>query len=146
MGLDMYLNGTRYLWYKEDALKAQIAAAIPDAPGEIKRVVVEAAYWRKANAIHAWFVKHVQNGTDDCGDYDVSLKTLMVLRDTCRQVLADPSKAPELLPAQAGFFFGRTDYDDSYLDDLKQTDEMLTKLIDGAERFAQWTYAYHSSW
>lgn len=26
----------------------------------------EIAYWRKANAIHRWFVDNVQNGTDDC--------------------------------------------------------------------------------
>ena len=27
----------------------------------------EVGYWRKANAIHGWFVRNVQNGKDDCG-------------------------------------------------------------------------------
>ena len=26
------------------------------------------ASWRKANAIHKWFVDNVQDGVDDCGD------------------------------------------------------------------------------
>ena len=28
-------------------------------------------YWRKANAIHGWFVKNAQQGIDDCRTYSV---------------------------------------------------------------------------
>lgn len=46
------------------------------------------AYWRKANAIHQWFVDHVQDGEDDC-DYhrEVTKEDLERLRDTCIEVL-----------------------------------------------------------
>ena len=146
MGLDMYLNASRFLCHTETDLKVSIAALIVPAPGEPKTVTVEACYWRKANAIHAWFVKNVQKEVDDCGVYYVSLENITTLRDLCRQVLADPSLAPTLLPAQSGFFFGSTAYDDNYLDDLRHTDERLTTLIDNADTYKNWSYEYHSSW
>jgi hypothetical protein len=32
----------------------------------VKQIVEEVACWRKANAIHQWFVGNVQRGKDDC--------------------------------------------------------------------------------
>src|SRR3954454_9104166 len=37
------------------------------------------------------------------------------------RVIADPSVAKELLPTQDGFFFGSTDYDQWYMDDIHET-------------------------
>lgn len=45
-------------------------------------------YWRKANAIHRWFVENVQDGNDDCGEYEVTKEKLEELKDTCLEVLA----------------------------------------------------------
>ena len=36
----------------------------------------EVGYWRKANAIHNWFVNNIQNGKDDCRRYEVSKENL----------------------------------------------------------------------
>ena len=47
----------------------------------------ELAYWRKANAIHKWFVDKVQDGNDDCGEYKVSKEQLQDLLNTCTEVL-----------------------------------------------------------
>lgn len=47
----------------------------------------QAAYWRKANAIHAWFVTHVQDGIDECQDSPVTRAQLTELRDLCQGVL-----------------------------------------------------------
>ena len=44
----------------------------------------EVMYWRKANAIHKWFVDNVQGGEDDCREYPVSNDQLIELRDTCK--------------------------------------------------------------
>lgn len=44
-------------------------------------------YWRKANAIHAWFVKNVQDGADDCREYPVTRSQLGRLRSICEQVM-----------------------------------------------------------
>lgn len=46
-----------------------------------------AIYWRKANAIHKWFVDNVQGGNDDCGIYEVDVNELARLHDACKEVL-----------------------------------------------------------
>lgn len=43
-------------------------------------------YWRKANAIHSWMVKNVQDGNDNCGNYEVEVGKLVELRDICRRI------------------------------------------------------------
>lgn len=53
-----------------------------------KSIMEEVGYWRKANAIHAWLVDHVQDGIDDC-DYhhEVTEEMLELLRSTCKAVI-----------------------------------------------------------
>ena len=148
MGLDMYLKGKRYLssYFNEgDNEKAcKIAELFPEINGqEIKEVMIEAGYWRKANAIHKWFVDNVQEGEDDCGNYYVGREQLAELRELCQKVLADRSLAAELLPPQSGFSFGGTDIDEYYFADLGQT----IKIIDNALTLPEsWDFEYHSSW
>ena len=107
-------------------------------------VSFKVGYWRKANAIHAWFVKHCQAGVDDCNSYPVSRKNLIDLKDSCTAVLADNSKANSLLPPQAGFFFGSTEINDYYLDDLKLTVKIIDRCL--RERLSNWNFSYNSSW
>ena len=77
-------------------------------------IVEEVAYWRKANAIHKWFVDNVQSGKDDCDSYEVSREQLVKLLGDCEQVKAHNELAEELLPTQSGFFFGSIEYDKWY--------------------------------
>lgn len=97
MGLDMYL------WVSVNGARS------------------EAVYWRKANAIHAWFVDNCQDGIDECQTVNVTPGELMVLIETCEKVLADHTLADELLPSRSGFFFGSTIYDEWYFQTLKET-------------------------
>jgi hypothetical protein len=103
-------------------------------------------YWRKANSIHNWFVKNVQGGTDDCGIYEVTFDQLMSLKSKVASVLADNRKGPKLLPTTAGFFFGSTEYDDWYLEDLVLTMNHLNEceLMYGANPDSK--FFYSSSW
>lgn len=55
-----------------------------------------AIQWRKANAIHKWFVDNVQGGNDDCGMYEVSVDDLVKLHDACKEVL----ESTELVDAE----------------------------------------------
>jgi hypothetical protein len=48
---------------------------------------VEVGYWRKANAVHHWFVMNVQGGVDECQPSDVSREKMQELLETCRKVL-----------------------------------------------------------
>ena len=56
-----------------------------------KAIVKQIGYWRKANAIHNWFVQNVQNGVDDCGTYIVTKENLEELLYACN-VVVDSSK------------------------------------------------------
>lgn len=146
MGLDMYLNAKRFLWYSEDELADNIKRNFPDLPEHmrVKEVTIEAMYWRKANAIHKWFVDKVQGGEDECREFEVSLAQLEELLEVIEQVLENPDRAGELLPPQAGFFFGGTDMDQWYWDDLKQTQSKLQELF--TRDWKSWDFYYRASW
>ena len=53
----------------------------------ISDVEEEVMYWRKANQIHGWFVRNVQDGHDDCKPYYVAEEALRRLLPTCREVM-----------------------------------------------------------
>lgn len=149
MGLDMYLTGKRYVsTYREE--DAEIEKKLREVIGtefRVKWVDVEVGYWRKANAIHKWFVDNVQNGEDDCRPYDVSKKDCEMLLEIVNEVLENPEKANDLLPAQEGFFFGSTDYDEYYKQDLEDTKNILTKILSmGDDWWDSWYIEYQSSW
>jgi hypothetical protein len=105
----------------------------------------EIGYWRKANQIHRWFVQNVQNGVDDCGKYKVTKEHLIQLHNTCNEVLNDHSLAEELLPAQSGFFFGNTDYDDWYYNDVENTKRIINYILEFQSYCLDDLY-YCSSW
>ena len=89
----------------------------------------EVGYWRKANQIRNWFDTHLSDGVENCTEKLVTREILHELRDDCLKVLADHSLAEELLPTCSGFFFGSTEYDEYYFEDLKDTVEMVTKIL-----------------
>ena len=101
-------------------------------------------YWRKANAIHNWFVTNCQGGRDECQLTYVSREDLTKLRDLCREVLA--SKCAEKLPPTSGFFFGSTDVDDGYYADLERTASELSEILDNSDAYKEWDFFYQASW
>lgn len=156
MGLDMYLTGKRYLSKhfnegdedKSNAIKTlfpELASRVGrwgDA-SPVKEISIEAGYWRKANQIHDWFVKNVQGGEDECRPHYVSREQLTELRDLCNQVLCNHELAGELLPTASGFFFGNTDYDDWYFEQLETTVSIINNAL---ELPNSWEFEYLSSW
>lgn len=110
----------------------------------ITSIKEEVGYWRKANAIHKWFVDNVQDGDDNCQSYEVSLDSLKTLRDLCQEVLDNPDLAIEKLPPCEGFFFGSTDVDEYYLTTLKNTIEIIDRVL-SEDNTRAW-FEYHSSW
>lgn len=150
MGLDMYLTGKMYFsQYSDKELHTKLNTLTKEMGFDFpaNEIVFEAAYWRKANHIHKWFVDNVQEGVDNCGEYYVSRDTLEELVVTCEDVLKDHSKAEELLPTESGFFFGSTEYDEYYYEDIKNTIEMIKALIDSkSDRVQELSFYYHSSW
>lgn len=158
MGLDMYLSRRMYFsGYESDKTTPAYAAyqRVVEAVG-IKPVAytpsltvsVNVAYWRKANAIHNWFVQNLADGVDDCQSVDVSLDSVKELRDLVREVLGNKEKAVNLLPPSGGFFFGGTEYDDWYFEQLEETDKMLTEVLDSVKDLEPWEvlFEYVASW
>lgn len=115
MGLDMYLNDRNH------------------------RTL---GYWRKANAIHGWFIRTLANDVDDCKPVKVTREQLAELRKLCLIVNADKKLAPVLLPPTQGFFFGSYDIDDCYFDDIRET----VNIIDNALNSKKRVFYYQSSW
>jgi cobyrinic acid a,c-diamide synthase len=62
------------------------------------------------------------------------------------KVIEDSTLAQELLPTCEGFFFGGTDYDEYYYNDLVETKEMLTKLLEEDTEGSMVDYEYWASW
>ena len=150
MGLDMYLSARKHInkinWNKLDrngdvkyseATDQQwfdvVNAAGVDTLVDVESIYgvdvsVNVGYWRKSNQIHKWFVDNVQNGEDDCGEYYVSHDKLIELLTICRQALF--AKDPSQLMPQGGFFFGGTDIDEWYWNDIKDTITQLKRITD----------------
>lgn len=154
MGLDQYLFAKKYLSStgflgEDNKEKYNAIVDIIDANDIVSDVLpaifvdVKIGYWRKANHIHQWFVDNVQDGEDDCRDAYVSIEKLDELYADCEKVLADNSLAEELLPTCSGFFFGSTEYDEFYFDDIRQTMKIIEKARSIAEDYS---FFYASSW
>lgn len=151
MGLDMYLTAEIYVseYFEggkeilEDLKKLDLTKRLNGK--QIKKISVEVGYWRKANEIHKWFVDNVQDGVDDCKRSYVSREQLQELLDIVERVLAEPELGPELLPTEGGFFFGGTDYDEFYIQDLEETKKIIQNILNDSV-FNGWDFYYQSSW
>jgi hypothetical protein len=113
-------------------------------------VSVSVAYWRKANAIHGWFVNTLANGVDECQKIEVPREELERLRDICATILnADESNreavASEYLPPTEGFFFGSYEYDEWYWKDLADTHAELKRIL-ASKSLADCDFTYQASW
>jgi len=85
----------------------------------------------------------VQGGEDECKPHYVSREQLIKLKQLCEEVLANRDRAATLLPSASGFFFGSTDYDQYYYDDLETTVQIVNDCLELPEA---WDFEYCSSW
>ncbi len=158
MGLDMYLTRTTYVKNWNHTAPEKRNGFVVTRGGEkhpwinperIAQVMEQVCYWRKANAIHRWFVQNVQGGKDDCGTYEVTRQQLVALLERCQLVKESPDAARELLPSQSGFFFGNTEYGIDYTEDIESTIKALKPLLDETtenQSDCSCSYHYRSSW
>lgn len=153
MGLDMFLYKVVWLSeYDKDMLKLKQDIEKHFNIGSAKEIKLEIAYWRKANHIHKWIMDTCGSGDEEEYEVDISFEQLMELKELCEKVIADNSKAEELLPTTEGFFFGGTEYDEYYFEWTKSTIEMLDKIhnnkvqekLNGKKVFD--TFKYYASW
>lgn len=149
MGLDMYLWKETYVGDLGTVFEMTARGATNTLhidPTQVFAVRERFGYWRKANAIHKYFVDYVQDGNDDCGTYEVSREQLEELYSLVKDTLAHPEQADGLLPTEAGFFFGGTEYGEYYFEQLQYTKELLEKALDLMDKDARVSFVYTSSW
>lgn len=195
MGLDMYLTKRVYIGgqfehrgvkinnddtlnvsfksYRRNAGTNEVVFDIP--VNVVDSITCNVITWRKANAIHNYFVREVQNGEDDCGTYDVSKTVLRDLyskccsirytvgcyADTLNHYKPEDSIPTELydhcmavLPPVGGCFFGETDIKikenfDWYFSGIQQTIDGLADfaLAEPTDEYHSYVdYFYHASW
>lgn len=96
MGLDMYLSKKIYVANSDRGSLSITGLKSVIDPKKVKYIIEDAGYWRKANAIHKWFVDNVQKGEDDCGEYYVSEEKMKELLTTINTVI----DASELIDGQ----------------------------------------------
>lgn len=142
MGLDSYLYGYIRTHFNEELQNILKDTALGEVVHCVRELKCEVGYWRKANAIHEYFVELA--GEDECKEHEVSMADLDELLSRCVRIEQNRELARELLPAQDGFFFGSTEYDEGYFEDIANTIDFIMKIKQHAYKFYKITY--RASW
>lgn len=198
MGLDMYLHAERYVgksgFFNEDdpTIYEEVSKTIggdrlPKSEYGGMTISQCVGYWRKANAIHGWFVRELADGVDECQRIDVGWEDVTRLRDECVKALANRGNAvpntdstialnmdkqsPEEvmsfimeewgnqkakanatvldtgdpLAPTGGFFFGSTEKDEFYYQEIEHTLDVLNSLL-AFNNNGEWSLYYRASW
>lgn len=85
----------------------------------------EVAYFRKVNFLLPFF-----EYCEDCSRLEIDDYKIDELLVKCKQVLEDHSLAETLLPIQCGFFFGNTEYNDWYFDEVKEVYDKFSEIAE----------------
>lgn len=161
MGLDMYLKADKYVggWnHSTDEEKATFKQLLKIAGTEgliasrspSVNVSTNVAYWRKANAVHSWFVRELADGVDECQPIHVPVESMTKLVAECKAALelyetGDKEAAGERMQPQGGFFFGGTSIDEWWAEGLKETIKQLTPLLEPGV-CDEFEFYYQASW
>jgi hypothetical protein len=96
MGLDMYLDGEKFLWTNWENPSAN-----PKEDGfDIKTKTLRIGYWRKHPNLHGFIVETFAEGKDECQEIGLSAEDIY----TIMNAIKDGS-----LPHTTGFFFGKSE-------------------------------------
>ena len=152
MGLDMYLTKETYVgaYHSFNNVEGKVEITIDGKPlnidvSKLETIVERVGYWRKASAVHKWFVEKVQDGVDNCQKSYVEISQLEALRDECKNALKFKDKANEILQTTKGFFFGGTNYDEWYFQGLEATVEIIDNALENVDEDTD-SFFYQASW
>lgn len=171
MGLDQFLYKSSYVqnWdFHTDEEKHTVVVSkggsprLDIKPERVNRIIEKVGQWRKFNALHNWFVQVCGEGVDECQEIGVSSEKMNQLLETLKKVQEILSgydgmpneemkeKVIDLFPPVSGFFFGSTDIDDWFVQDVNETIVLLEELIkedkENTEKGLFLDYYYQASW
>lgn len=166
MGLDMYLGKRRFFFSKDTRKKLVDNNTEFNGLKGVTSVDSPEIYWRKFNALHNWFVNNVQDGNDNCQPHSVNIeditKILQILikikiaNDEYKEGRLGERERDEicmdLLPPTEGFFFGNTNFDDYYFNDVEYSiiefQRVLSEYESEKDKKSEYfdEHYYQSSW
>lgn len=117
----------------------------------------DVGYLRKANQIHNFFVQECQGGVDECQLSFITKDKLEDLLGRCKRamklkkiylndgIIKDGEGLETFLPTQSGFFFGGTEFNEWYFQDVAETKKIITKVLKDTD-FDKQVILYRASW
>lgn len=93
MGLDMYLNGHKYLWSG-----SREQPSVTEDGFRLKERILELGYWRKEPHLHGYIVEKFAGGKDECQDIELGMEDMLDIISAVKE--------RRLLMDTTGFFFG----------------------------------------
>lgn len=120
-------------------------------------MTVQVGQWRNAYPIHEWMLRTLRTEDDESHEADEEIDSdttgkldvdeteiLQRLLSKVQKVLADPEKAPEILPDKSYKYSPDSKYGNKYLADLTRTQEILQNALSPA--LHGWHLTYEWSW
>jgi hypothetical protein len=136
MGLDMYLNGNKYLpsnWKNPETDRTEDGI-------KIKNIIVELGYWRKHPDLHGFIVEMFADGKDECQEIELDVDQMRMIIEAIRE---------NRLPHTTGFFFGSSENDEEQKNEaIASFERAIAWLEDGKGKDAtEWrSVSYRASW
>ena len=93
-----------------------------------KKKSKEIGYFRKVNFLVRYF-EDLGLDTTNQVPLQINKEDVEILLHRCNQVLEDHSRASELLPTMSGFFFGSTEYNEYYFEDVKMVRDYIKNTL-----------------
>lgn len=163
MGLDMYFYARKTDYEDFSRLDESDKADETSYPEDLKafsdyiynrnykstetKTDYQIGYFRKFNALHNYIVETFADGVDECQDILLYKEDVEKIKKVLDEVLEIRTKenAEKLLPTLAGFFFGDTDYEEGYFEDVEDADDLMQRLLDDFD-FDEYQLVYNASW
>jgi len=152
MGLDQYLSVRKYVSRNEQAFDNTVITndmwELVEKDGYTGAFIeIPVMYWRKFNALHKHIVDTWADGRDECQPIELPVDGLRTIHEKLSAVLKEPSRAREILPTEDGFFFGDTEYNEWYFEQVTQSHEELGELLSKLDKRTDDLYPiYQASW
>ena len=114
---------------EKDKIEKEVSDWYDKRPEREAHGISEIGYFRKVNFLMTFF-----NYEGNCEYKEIAKYELEDLVERCNAVLTTPKKhrkekAEDLLPTQSGFFFGSTEYDQYYYDDVKEVRDWASGVL-----------------
>lgn len=112
----------------------------------MQRKLSEVAYYRKYNFLIPAMEKILETRIENNKFYNVDKEDIEKLKNRCKLVMENHDYAKELLPTTDGFFFGSTEYDEYYFDDVEHVYNDCNKILENMSKTDEPDFVFYANW